>query len=106
MSEDQGQDSGILPAPLRGGPDPEPPVQTLQPNPTVNTAADDQVGLDNSYNKTVRSLREQPLVRIRIPKEAGPQTVKINGWFASYAAGEAHMVPQQVAEILEEAGRI
>lgn len=103
---DQGQDSGVLPAPLPGGPDPEPPLQTIQPNPMAATAADDQAGLDSAYNRIVRALREQPLVRIRIPKEAGPQTVKINGWYASYAAGEAHMVPQQVAELLEEAGRI
>lgn len=102
MAEDQ----GTLPKPLPGGPDPEPPTETLAPNPLAGTAGDDQASLDNSYNRTVRSLREQPLVRIRIPKEGGPQTVRINGWFASYAAGEVHMVPAQVAEILEEGQRI
>lgn len=105
MSENEGQDQ-VLPAPLPGGPDPEPPLQTIQPDTMATHAADDQSSLNNGYNNTVRALRAQPLVRIRIPKESGPQTVKINGWYASYAAGEAHMVPQQVAELLEEAGRI
>lgn len=53
--------------------------------------------------KTRAELSAQPKVRIRIRKEDGDQTVQINGWTYWIKAGEWVEVPQQVAEILEEA---
>lgn len=91
MSED------TLPAPVPAE-DAEPDVQpALVQDVSATTAADDQSQLDNSFNRTVRHLAAQPLVRIRIPKEAGYETVKINGWYAKYAWTPenqgVHMVP-------------
>lgn len=104
MTENEARDA-VLPAPVPGGPEPEAPVQVVTPDVMAATAADDQQSLDNSYNNTVRSLREQPLVRVRVPKEQAPLYYSING-YKNWLAEGVHMVPKQVAELLEDAGRV
>lgn len=91
-----------LPLPV-GDVDPEPATVAVDPQPMAASAADDQGALDSSYNKTIRALRAQKLVRVRVPE--GGLYVQINGWKSSYAAG-VHMVPEQVEQIWIDAKRI
>lgn len=94
-----------LPAPVPGTDPVDETVITIQPDNLAATASQDSNALDNSYNRTIRSLREQELVRIRIPDAIGPQFVSINGVKNWYHPG-VHMVPKQIAELLEDSKRI
>lgn len=47
---------------------------------------------------------KQPKVQIRIRKEDGDQTVQVNGYTFWIKAGEKVLVPEQIADILQEAG--
>lgn len=94
-----------LPAPVPGKDPVDETVITIQPDNMAATASQDSAALDNSYNRTVRALAAQELVRIRIPEAIGVQSIAINGYRASYAPG-VHMVPQQIAELLEDSKRI
>jgi hypothetical protein len=51
-------------------------------------------------------FRKQKRVMIRIPKEAGETSVQINGYGFQIQPGVKVEVPQQVADVLEEAGII
>lgn len=94
-----------LPAPVPGKDPVDETVVTLQPDGMATHAADDQNAVNNSYNRTVRALREQPLRRIRVTKEVAPVYFNINGYKGWYDTG-VHMVPEQIAQLLEDAGRV
>ncbi len=51
-------------------------------------------------------ISAQPKVRIKVPKVHGPQVVVINGARFNIPSNVSIEVPQQVAEVLSEAGRI
>jgi len=51
-------------------------------------------------------IKAQPHERIRVPKVHGPQVVIINGARFNVPSNVSIDVPQQVAEVLREAGRI
>lgn len=78
-------------------------VAPVQPDVTGRTAGDDQRKMDSHYNATVRHLASQPKVKVRIPEPG--EYVQINGWKWFIPAGRIE-VPEQVAQILEEANRI
>ena len=92
-----------LPAPVPGDDPIDETVTTITANVAATSGSDDQSKMDKSFNATVRALREQQLVRVRVPE--GGLYVQINGWKSSYAQG-VHMVPEQVAQIWMDAGRI
>lgn len=75
------------------------------------TAAKDNAGAELAEQKSVQDamrehLHKQRRVRIRIPKEQGEQTVQINGYTVQIMAGVAVEVPEQIAEVLQDAGII
>lgn len=80
----------------------EEPVLPPRPS-TVQAGGDERASHQSSYTRTIESLKAQPQVKVKIP--AGGEYVQINGWRWFIPEGRV-MVPEQVAEILEEAGRI
>lgn len=62
----------------------------------------DSAGIDAA----MAAIKAQPKVKIRIPKVHGPQTVIINGARFDIASNVFVDVPQQVADVLADAGRI
>lgn len=77
-------------------------IATLRSEPNATGA--DQAGRISDYNAMVRNLKAQPTVRIKTPAEGC--TVVINGWRWDMPGGERLEVPQQVADLLEDAGYI
>lgn len=81
---------------------PEPKAPAVAPEITPEMQVDAQAGVDAAFAQ----LREQPKVRIRIHKDLGPQVVIINGARYNVPSNVPLMVPEQVAQVLEESGRI
>src|SRR5690242_4098724 len=84
-------------------------VQEVVSNPPAEAAVGDgpEVAAQQSRIDEMRAhFAKQPKVRIRIRKEEGDQTVQINGYTFWIKAGERVDVPEQVAQILEDAGLI
>lgn len=77
-------------------------VQVLKPTISPADAIAAQVGMDAAF----AAIKKQPSVKIRVPKVMGPQTVVINGARFNVPANVYIEVPQQVADILRDAGRI
>jgi hypothetical protein len=78
--------------------------EMISPTPAaVQMDSADRNAFESSYKATERSLQAQKKVRIRVPVDT---RVQING-YGFYLAGKQWVeVPQQVADILEEAGRL
>ena len=91
-----------LEAPLSGA-EPVGDVTTIQPQ---GISAADRVAAQTAADKAMRSIRTQPTEKIRVPKVMGPQVVIINGARFNVPANVWVEVPQQVAQILRESGRI
>lgn len=68
--------------------------------------ADMQVAAARGVDAAFAAIHKQPKVKIRIPKLYGPQTVIINGARFDIASNVFVEVPEQVAQILADAGRI
>lgn len=98
MSENE-----TLHAPIPGGPEPEGEPVKVESDGTARFAGDDVERQTSDYNRMVRNLAAQPKVRVRIPK--GGEYVQLNGWKWSIPEGSIE-VPQQVADLLIESGRI
>lgn len=83
---------------------PEPSAEAPAKAPEISAAdaLSAQSGVDSAFAK----IREQPTVRIRVPKVHGPQVVVINGARFNIPSNVSIDVPQQVADVLAEAGRI
>jgi len=92
-----------LASPVVGNEIPQEVKKAIPANVAAVTGGDDTHAYDNEYARTVRSLKAQPTVRVKIPK--GGEYVQINGWRWWIEEGRVE-VPQQVADLLEEAGRI
>jgi len=79
----------------------------VQPAPVVPVVADvDQAAHSSKLARMRAILAAQPTRRIRIRKEDGPQTVIINGARTNIPAGIHVDVAEQIAQVLEDAGRI
>lgn len=57
-------------------------------------------------DKAAAAIRSQPMVKVRVPKVFGPQVVIINGARWNVPSNVFVEVPEQVAKILADAGRI
>lgn len=73
---------------------------------TDTLSAADQIEAAAAVDAAFKQLKAQPKVRIRVPKVMGPQVVNINGARFNVPANVYVDVPQQVAEVLADAGRI
>ena len=70
----------------------------------TNPEGNDPVELRDTEMQRMRAhFKSQPKVRIKIRKELGEQFVMINGYGFQIQAGEYVHVPEQVAELLQEA---
>ena len=72
------------------------------PEITAQMQVDAAAGVDAAF----AVLHKQPKERIRVHKDLPPQVVIINGARFNIPTGVAVDVPQQVAEVLRESGRI
>jgi hypothetical protein len=72
------------------------------PAPADVTSAD-RKQFESQLKATEAALKAQPKVKIRVPEDT---RVQINGYGMYIAAKQWVEVPQQVAELLEEAGRL
>lgn len=91
-----------LDTPVTGDEDSSGVVQVKQP--TISPA--DEIAAARGAKASAALVNAQPKVRIRVPKVMGPQVVIINGARWNVPANVFVDVPQQVAEILQDAGRI
>ena len=92
-----------LPAPVPGTDKVDETLIQVAPDTMASTAADDSAAQNSSFNRTVAALRAQPERRIRVTKEQAPVFYNINGVKGWLQEG-VHMVPDQIATLLEEAG--
>lgn len=80
-------------------------------SPSVELAVDEQTYVTGSEVEAQRSayvkmrdhLAKQPKVRVRLNEDT---LVQLNGWTVNIKGGEPVMVPQQIAQVLEDSGRI
>ncbi len=81
------------------------PSDVIKPEaPSIGAA--DLVAAQAGADRAMKAIRAQPTEKIRVPKIHGPQVVIINGARFNVPANVYVNVPQQVAEILRDAGRI
>lgn len=78
----------------------EAPVPAPEITPEMKLAA--QAGVDAAF----KTISAQPKVRIRVPKVYGPQVVVINGARFNIPSNVSIEVPEQVAQVLSDSGRI
>lgn len=90
-----------LEAPITGD---EQPSAVTPAQPSISAA--DQIAAQVGQDAAFKAIKAQPTVKIRVPKVMGPQVVIINGARFNVPANVYVEVPQQVAEILRDAGRI
>ena len=69
----------------------------------VSFSSDEVRRQKNDFARTRDALRRMPKVRIRVQEET---VVQLNGYGFQIAAKTWVEVPQEIADILEEAGRI
>lgn len=69
-------------------------------------SAADSIAADKGVDGAYKSINAQPKTRIRIIKEQGPQVVIINGARFNVPSNVYVEVPEQVAQLLQESGRI
>lgn len=84
-------------------------TQEIVTNPVLSAPIGDgpEVGSQMSrIDAMAAHFAKQPKRQIRIRKEDGDQTTQINGYTHLIKAGEKVLVPEQVAELLEDAGII
>lgn len=77
-------------------------ARVLQSDPPAATQSD-QHNYDTKIERTRKALDKEPKVRVRIPKNLGPQTVIVNGARFNIPANLHVEVPQSVANLLEGA---
>lgn len=99
MSTDQPADLG---APMTGTEAPAEP--TITTTSTINAA--DRIAAERAADSAMAQIKKQPTVKVRVPKTFGPQVVIINGARFNIPANVYVDVPEQVAGILRDAGRI
>lgn len=76
-------------------------------SPVMVSKVDEPVVTAGSEADVMRQLlRTQPKRAVRVRKEDGDQTVQINGYTMIIQAGVKVEVPEQVAQMLEDAGLI
>jgi hypothetical protein len=82
-------------------------AKTAQVGPAAATADIEdgatRVEFENDLSRTKKALEAQPKVQVKVQEDT---LVSINGYQFLIKAKTKVAVPQQVAEILEEAGRI
>lgn len=103
MSENEAP--AVLEAPITGDTDAPAAVTTPAPSAPAISPSDAiaaQVGVDAAF----KAINAQPKTRIRVPKVMGPQVVIINGARFNVPANVFVEVPAQVAQVLQDAGRI
>jgi hypothetical protein len=78
----------------------EVPAKAPEITPAMQVEA--AAGVDAGF----KAIKAQPKVKIRVPKVYGPQVVIINGARFNVPSNVFIEVPEQVAQILADAGRI
>jgi hypothetical protein len=91
----------VLEAPLVG--DEPSAVTVIQPE---GISPADRISAQSAADKAMKAIRAQPTTKIRVPKVMGPQVVVINGARFNVPCNVFVEVPEQVAEVLRDAGRI
>lgn len=74
----------------------------VAPEITPEMAAAASMGVDSAFD----AINKQPKVRVRVPQVMGPQVVVINGARFNIPSNVSIEVPEQVAQVLVDAGRI
>lgn len=93
----------VLEQPVTGSEDELSDVTVLRP---AGISESDKIAAQVGVDAAFASIKSQPTERIRVPKIHGPQVVVINGARFNVPANVFVNVPQQVAEVLRDAGRI
>lgn len=83
-------------------PEVAPKVPVKAPEITPEMKVSSAAGVDRGF----AAIKGQPMVKIRVPKVHGPQTVTINGARFNIPSNIFVEVPEQVAQILADAERI
>lgn len=102
MNEQDPTPATELEAPIAGG-EQVGDVTVIKP---AGISESDKIAAQVGVDKAFKAIKAQKTVRIRVPKVMGPQVVIINGARFNVPANVFVDVPEQVAQILQDAGRI